>query len=146
MIVAATNNVSDAKGNLDTVPDMISEYKSLITDLKAITEEVLVSSICPHQEDTHNLVDTFNTGLQVLCQDEGISFINNTIAFTCGDGTTNDGYLINSNSPHLNKAGLIKLAENLKLQAKEGITDVVKSLKPKPQHDVNGSSTAAGPR
>ncbi len=39
MIVASTNNVSDAKGNLDTMPDMISEYKSLITDVKAITSQ-----------------------------------------------------------------------------------------------------------
>ncbi len=146
VIVEATNNVSDAKGNLDTVPDMISKCKSLITDVKAIAVEVLVSSICPHQDNTNNLVDTFNTGLQVLGQDEGVSFIDNTPAFTCGDGTTNDSYLINSNSPHLNKAGLNKLAKNLKLWAKEGITDVVKSSKPKHQHDGNGSSNAACPR
>ncbi len=110
---------------------MTSEYKNLIMDVKAIAEEVLVSSIYPRQDDTNNMVDTFNTGLQVLCQDDGVSFIDNTPAFTCGDGTTNDGYLINSNIPHFNKACLNKLAKNLKLWTKDGITDAVKSLKPK---------------
>ncbi len=78
VIIAATNNVSDVKGNLDTVPDMIIEYKSMITEVKPIAEEVLVSSICPCKDDTNNLMDSFNTGLQVLCQDEGVSFIYNT--------------------------------------------------------------------
>ena len=139
VLMTATNNVSDAKGDAETVPDMINQYKDLVKDVKAIAETVSVSSVCPRLDDAGPVVESLNTGLQILCNDVQCEFIDNTPSFTCGDGTTNDGYLVNNKSPHVNKAGLNKLARNLKLDLKDDIKDVSKGPKLKPRPDKRGA-------
>ena len=141
VIVAATNDVSDAKGNLEAVPDLLAQYKKMLADVKIIAEEVSVSSLCPRLDVPTDILESFNSGLQVLCQDDDYTFIDNTPAFTCGDGSTNDGYLDNGKGPHLNKAGVNKLARNLKLQTKAGVSDVTKTTSRK-QPTEKGSVAA----
>ncbi len=77
--------------------------------------------------DVTELVEPFNTNLQVLCEDKDCEFLDHTPIFTLGDGSINDGYLTQGKGPHLTKAGFNKVAKNLKLQVKTGVTDVTKS-------------------
>ncbi len=53
--------------------------------------------------------------------------MDHTPIFTLGDSSTNDGYLTQGKGPHLTKTGLNKVAKNLKLAMKSGITDVTRS-------------------
>jgi hypothetical protein len=71
-----------------------------------------------------NKFEAFNSSLEVMCSDNDCDFINNSPAFTLGDGSINDGYLDSGKGPLLSKAGQNKLAQTLKLRVRIGISDV----------------------
>ncbi len=119
VLMTDTVNLMDAKDKPETIPDIIDKYFSLIDEAKAIAHHVTVSSVCPRLDDVRQLVEPFNTHLQVLCEDKECDFVDHNPNFTLGDGSTNDGYLT--------KTGLNKVAKNLKLAMKSGNTDVTRS-------------------
>ena len=56
---------------------------------------VIVSSVLPrkHQDmTTTENIDTLNAGLQILCEEMNIEFINNDDSFKLRDNTINEGF------------------------------------------------------
>ncbi len=81
-------------------------------------------------------IDSVNAGLQVLCQEETVTFKDNNPSFHLADGTINDGYLL-ADGVHLTRTATDKLAKNLGLNIKSGNKTVCKDryLKPKQQNN-----------
>ena len=131
VLMTGTNDLKDAKDKPESIPEIVKKYSALIEDAKAISQYVTVSSICPRIDDVTDLVEPFNTNLQVLCEDKDCEFVDHTPIFTLGDGSINDGYLTQGKGPHLTKAGLNKVAKNLKLKVKTGVIDITKTYQPR---------------
>ncbi len=154
MLMTGTVNLTDAKDKPYTLPDIIEKYSTLIDEAKAIAHHVTVSSVCPRLDEGRQLVEPFNTHLHVLCEDKECDFVDHTPIFTLGDGSTNDEYLTQGKVPHLTKTGLNKVAKNLKLAMKSGITDVTRSYPArkytsdhdnKPSHEKRGTAKGDAP-
>jgi len=110
---------------------IIDRYKDLITTTKAIATHVTVSSVCPRVKEDQTIsikvsekIESVNASLQILCQEEGVTFVNNTQSFYLADGSVNDGYLLRD-GVHLTKSGSDRLAKNLGLILRDGISSVV---------------------
>ncbi len=131
VLMTSTNDLKDAKDKPDSIPYIVQKYSAHFEDVKAISQYVTVSSVCPKIDDVTELVEPFNTNLQVLCEDKGCEFIDHTPIFTLGDCSISNGYLTQGKGHHLTKAGLNKVAKNLKLKVKTGVTDVTKSYQPR---------------
>ena len=133
VIVVGTNDVNDCKTAEDSSA-VIPKFTKLIEKAKTKASEVCVSSVCPRLDQTvaKDRIDSFNANLQVLCNDVECDFTDNTLSFSLGDGTVNDGYLESGKGPLLSKAGVNKLVKNLKIQTKQavsqGVVDVTKSI------------------
>ncbi len=91
-------------------------YKDLIKSAKAIAEHISVSSVCPRLDNVKDTIEPFNVSLQVLCEQNGATFIDNTLILTFGDGTIHNGYLAAGKGPLLTKPGVNKLVRNLKMK------------------------------
>ena len=115
-IVAGTNDYAKED---KTIQDTIEQFSNLLSYACSKADDVVVSSICPRQDISRNEEDlaAFNAGLQSLCEDKGCVFVDHTQTFTLGDGSVNEGFLLNK-GPHLSRAGSNRLAKNLKLQVK----------------------------
>ena len=123
----ATNDLEGIKDDQDKLQDVVNEYSELIDDSKAISETVVVSSICPRLDEINDLVQPFNEALKSICDEcPKVSFIDNTPSFTLGDGKINDGYIW-KNGPHLTRPGVNCLARNLKLKLRQGERDVTRT-------------------
>ncbi|CAH1788018.1 unnamed protein product [Owenia fusiformis] len=110
-----------------------AKYQLAIKGAKNIATTVAVSSICPRtdKELAQNTADALNAGLQILCEEEKIEFINNdTNGFKLQSGEINEGYLW-SDGLHLSKPGSNKLARNMGLGCKT--RDVTKNNRARQQ-------------
>ena len=107
------------------IPEIVDNFKEIISQTKAITDQVNVSGICPRLDDVQELVDPLNTALKVLCDENDVKFVDLKPSFTLGDGRVNDGYIW-KHGPQLTRPGVNCVARNLKLHLKENITDVTK--------------------
>ena len=98
------------------VTDIIAQYSELLDTAQALTDELVVSSVCPRLDTSQNLdrYHSLNAGLQSLSADKDCTFIDHTPTFTLADGTINEGFLLGK-GPHLTRAGTNRLAKNLKL-------------------------------
>ena len=96
IIIAGTNDCSDGK----EIQTVIDEYTSTIKEAKSISPNITVSSIVPRLDEAQEIVQIVNASLEAVCTEENCKFVNNTPSFTLGDGTVNDGYIINK-GPHL---------------------------------------------
>jgi hypothetical protein len=105
--------------------NIVEEYKDLVKICKTKTQSVSVSSICPRTTTVHarNQIDSVNAGLQVMCGEENVNFVDNTQCFYLKDNSVNDAYLL-ADGVHLNYKGTNKLAQNLCLKLKDGQTSV----------------------
>jgi hypothetical protein len=126
-LMVGTNDLQDANGDAAKVTDIINQYKELINDSKAIAEKVTVSSVCPRLDHVKDMIEPFNVNLETLCVENEVDFISNTPILTLGDGSVNDGYLVDGKGPHLTKSGVNKLVRNLKLNVRDNQGDVTKS-------------------
>ena len=91
--------------------EIVEDYKRLVQKSKEKANTISVSSICPRagNEETKNTIDGVNAGLQVMCAEENVSFIDNTSSFYLKDDTINDAYYV-SDGVHLTFKGTNKLA------------------------------------
>jgi len=122
----AANDLSDIKDEHDKLQGIIDEYKDLIREAKAITDKVVVSSVCPRLDDVNGLVRPFNEALEAVCDDDSnVTFVDHTRSFTLGDGKINDGYIWR-NGPHLTRPGVNCVVRNLGVQVREGESDVTR--------------------
>ena len=133
-LMVGTNDLQDAVSSDDdtvTIPQTAQEiadrYKDLLDEAKNIAQHVCVSSVCPRVDSVADSVEPLNVGLQVLCEDNGYQFLDNTPTFTLSDGSANDGYLEGGKGPHLTTAGINRLAKNLKLKKKNNVADISKA-------------------
>ncbi len=144
-----THNLQDAKGEVAKLAGVVEQYKELISNSKAIAENVIVSSVCPRLDDVvSELVEPLNTSLKMMCEENGAIVIDNTPINTLGDGTINDGYLEGGKGPHRTKEGVNKLVRNLMLNIKDPESDVTKDLGrhgySKPQYGGHGKRAPYG--
>ena len=123
-----TNNVHDIKDDAEKLNDIIDEYKQLIHETKALTKNVIVSSVCPRLDTAKDLVAPFNTAMRDLCQEEDVRFVDHSPSFMLGDGSVNDGYIW-KNGPHLTRPGVNCLVQNLKINVRQGVTDVTRQTR-----------------
>ena len=125
--IVGTNDLYDFKDDPSKIPEVIDVYKELINETKAITGEVIISSVCPRLDEVETLVNPFNDALQNVCQElPEVTFVDNTGIFTLSNGDINDGYLWGQ-GPHLTKPAVNKLVRNLKIKAKNHTGDVTRS-------------------
>ena len=122
IVLAVGGNDCDS-GEDKPVTDIVAEYKDLIESAKTIAASVTVSSVCPRRKSTEvtERIDALNAGLQGLCSDLQVDFIDNNPAFHLQDGSFNEGYLLPDNV-HLTRAATNKLVSNLKLELRQGHT------------------------
>ena len=101
--------------------DIVDQYRSLVQKCKQKAETVTASSICPRMssEDIKSRIDAVNAGIQVLCDEENVNFVDNNPCFHLKDDSINDAYIL-SDGIHLTYRGTNKLAHNLKLMLKKG--------------------------
>ena len=123
---------------------MIKKYDELIDAAKAIATEVSVSTLCPRLDNLQDKVESFNSGLTELCDRKECHLVNHVNSFTLADGTVNDGYLAGGTGPFLTKSGINRVAKNLKLRLKEGVTDVTAGQQDRSKRD--GFSNGTDPR
>ena len=102
----------------DTEPDtVVNRYRELVHKVKTKSKSTTVSSICPRMkpENIKGTIDAVNAGLQGLCEDEDVSFVNNDPSFHLADGSINDGYIM-KDGVHLTYNAVNKLTRNLHLR------------------------------
>ena len=128
--------------DIKTPAAIIDDYRSLVTVAKTKAQEVIVSSVVPRMKsiDIQNRIDDVNAGLQVMCGEERVSFIDNRKSFHLGDGSINDGYY-QRDGVHLTGKATNKLAKNLQLKLRDGFHSVCNTPRPgkAPQSDSDPS-------
>lgn len=134
-----------------TADDIIKGFDSLLVDAKSKARQVFVSSICPRisSEETNDKIDAVNAGLNVICSDRNVAFIDNAPSFHLGDGAINDGYFV-ADGIHLNRAAVNKLAQNLKLRIKDKAEGACKDMsnrtgRPNKNDHLSRSLASRGP-
>lgn len=134
------------------IADILAEYKDLIEGAKTIASSVTVSSICPRRKSPEltERIDALNAGLQVLCGELKVDFVDHNPSFHLQDGTFNEGFILPDNV-HLTRAATIKLVSNLKLHLRQGEEhahtdhrrrDDAVSEAPKPRSQTEASSVS----
>ena len=136
ILCVGTNDCCDPNFDGEQITE---DYKELVDAAKTKvidSNNVIISSVPPrtdsvqHQEN----VEKLNAGLCVMARDTGVTFINNDDTFKLGDGSPNDGYLLDD-GVHLSNRGSNRLARNLHLTTdpKMNVCKEKKSKKVKPQ-------------
>ena len=126
IILMVGGNDCDSHNNASRpVSDILEDYRLLIQDTKSKTDTVHVGSLCPRLkgQSVTDRIDSLNAGLQVMCNEEECTFINNDESFKLSNGAANDGYLL-SDKVHLSFCGTNRLAKNLAQTIKQGHKDV----------------------
>ena len=114
---------NDCDGRQDTpISDILAQYKDLIEGAKSIATYVTVSSVCPRRKSTelNEYTDTLYAGLQGLCDDLQVEYVDHSPSFRLQDGTFNEGFLL-PDGVHLTRAATNKLVSNLRrLELRQG--------------------------
>ena len=141
-----TNDCSNEEFNGDTIAktykDIVETVKLKVNDPKCIK----LVSIPPRSDSKtyQERVDTLNACLSSIATDDGLTFINNDPTFKLGDGTPNDGYLLNDGL-HLNDRGTNRLVKNMQLRVNHKAVNgnVVKKRKALNQQQTDSQQEAA---
>ena len=64
-------------------------------------------------------IDSVNAGLQVICTEENVRFVDNTPIFYLQDNSINDAYYLDDGI-HITYKAANKLEQNLQLKTREG--------------------------
>ena len=120
-VLVIGGNDCDNSGAGGDVTDILEQYKDLINTAKSIANSIAVSSVCPRNKspEVTERISSLNAGLQALCSDLDVEYVNNNPSFYLQDGSLNDGYLLPDNV-HLTQAATNRLVANLKLQLRQG--------------------------
>ena len=113
---------NDCDGRQDTpISDILAQYKDQIEGAKSIATSVTVSSVCPRRKSTelNECIDTLNAGLQGLCDDLQVEYVDHSHSFKLQDGTFNEGFIL-PDGVHLTRAATNKLVSNLRLELRQG--------------------------
>ena len=113
---------NDCDGRQDTpISHKLAQYKDLIEGAKSIATSVTVSSVCPRRKSTelNERIDTLNAGLQGLCEDLQVEYVDHSPSFKLQDGTFNEGFIL-PDGVHLTRAATNELVLNLRLELRQG--------------------------
>ena len=123
LVLVVGGNDCDSRSDERSIPDILSEFKSLMKAAQETSVSVAVSSVCPRIKPgaVMERISALNAGLKVLCDDLEVEFIDNDPTFHLQDGSINDRYML-PDGVHLTKAATNKLVTNLKLQLRHGET------------------------
>ncbi|XP_070562124.1 uncharacterized protein [Ptychodera flava] len=108
-----TNDLS----NMSTTEAIISDYSNLLTLAKPLcNDRVTVVSIPPRTDtqDVQGKIDEVNHDLALLCQREGVTFIDNDCTFKFRNNSV-DRSLLYRDGIHLSVKGIRKMLENAQL-------------------------------
>ena len=143
LVLVVGGNDCDSRADDKPVPDILTEYESLIKNAQEISLSITVSSICPRNKPgaVKERIEALNAGLKVLCDDLNADYVDNGPRFHLEDGSINDGYLL-PDGTHLTKAATNKLVANLKLQLRHGETSAHADHRRR-QHTVDDLKVAA---
>ena len=113
-LVVGGNDCAAKPGELPK--DIVTLFGTLIDHVKEKSRKVKVASITPllTSEQVQEKIDAINAGLLTLCAEKDAIFGDNMPPFRLGDRSLNDGYFT-TDGVHLTRAGVNKLARNLKL-------------------------------
>ena len=133
----------------NTAPDeIIDQYRGLIATAESKATNVTVSSACPRirtdNPELNDTIDSVNAGLQVLCHDEAVNFVNNNSSFHLADGSVNDRYIL-ADGVHMTRTATDKLARNLGLIMKDGIRSACKDNNQKETRQQRRNDTRERP-
>ena len=111
-----TNDDFDGDAIAKTYKSIVEIAKAKVSDPKSIK----LVSIPPRCDSKtyQERVDTLNACLASIATDDGLTFINNDSTFKLGDGTPNDGYLLNDGI-HLSDKGTNRLVRNMQLKVNQ---------------------------
>ena len=115
-LIIGTNNCSESNSDVDKI---LEDYRELLIVAKTVaTGSVSASSIPPRADksDYNATVTRVNDGLNVLCQEEGCSFIDNDAIYHLRNGKINMGFFT-EDKLHLNRLGTIHLLDNLNIDS-----------------------------
>ena len=111
---------NDCDGRQDTpISDMLAQYKDLIEGAKSIATSVTVSSPRCKSTELNEGIDTLNGGLQGICDDLQVEYVDHSPSFKLQDGTFNEGFVL-PDCVHLTRAATNKLVSNLCLESRQG--------------------------
>ena len=124
ILVVGGNDCDTRDANdIKTASAIIDDYRTLVSVAKTKAERVIVSTVVPRLKslEVRTRIDDVNAGLQVMCGDEDVTFVDNTNSFHLGDGSINDGYY-EQDGTHLITKATNKLLYNLQMKRKDGIS------------------------
>ncbi|CAC5398497.1 unnamed protein product [Mytilus coruscus] len=97
-------------------PDVFYEdYTTLALKAKSVSENVVVSGLCPRLDDKFGNISRANTILQKIANDETLHYVDNDDTFRLSNGSV-DTNMYEPDGVHLNITGSFKLAENLNIK------------------------------
>ena len=116
--------------------DTVEGYSKLIDAAKAKAETVTDSSICPRltSDELQQNIDAVNAGLIAMCGEKQVLYADSTPCFRLGDGSINDGYLM-EDGVHITKQATNKLIQCLQLSVRNSDVGVCKDTKS--QHSMS---------
>ena len=123
VILAVGGNDCDPRDSTaKTASDIVDDYRALVSLSKTKAHDVVVSSVCPRlkSDEVKTRIDDVNVGLQVMCGEEDITFVDNSKFLHLADGSINDGYYL-KDGVHLNSKATDKLVHNLQLKLKDNV-------------------------
>ncbi len=128
-LVVGGNDCAAKPGELPK--DIVTSFGTLIDHAKEKSRKVTVASITPRltSDQVQEKIDAVNAGLLTLCAEKDATFVDNMPSFRLGDGSLNDGYFT-TDGVHLTRAGVNKLARNLKLPMKSNAEGVCRDKDP----------------
>ena len=96
---------------------VVEAYSAVIDTALVKARTVTVASVCPRltTRKTTNTIDAVNADLVHLCDENSVTFIDNTPLFTLSDGSVNDGYL-HRDGVHLTTTAINRVDKNLALK------------------------------
>ncbi len=100
--------------------EVVNSFRGDVTTAKEKARNVTISSIPPviNPPDTEEKISSINAGLLQLCQEQEVSFADNTSMFTLGGGSLNDGYF-EQDGHHITATAMNKLTRRLQVHLKD---------------------------
>ena len=94
LVLVVGGNDCDSRSDERSIPDILSEFESLIKSAQETSVSVAVSSVCPRNKPCAVMerISALNASLKVLCDDLEVEFIDNDPMFHLQDGSINDGW------------------------------------------------------
>ncbi|CAG2203189.1 unnamed protein product [Mytilus edulis] len=115
ILLVGSNDCLDKNFN----PDVFYEdYMTLVLKAKSVSENVVVSGLCPRLDDKFGNISRANNILQKIANDETLHYVDNDDTFRLSNGSIN----VNMYEPdgvHLDITGTFKLAKNLNIKLLE---------------------------